>query len=347
MAPLTAAARTQDQPLTLVGILCVIGAGAAFTTNDMAVKWLSGDYALHQLMLVRSSIALILTLAILVPLEGGYLNLRSRRWRIHLLRGMTVVVANLTFFTGLASLPLGEATAIFFVAPQMITALSALLLREPVGIRRWAAVSIGLLGVVVMLRPGSDAFQLAALLPLCAAICYAVLQILTRTLGRREKASTMAVYIQLCFIAVSAVFGLVAGDGRFVSPDSNPQVMFLLRAWVWPPLEDVLIMLALGVVSATGGYLMSQAYRLSQAALVAPFEYTALPLAVFWSVLIWGDWPDVLAWIGIVLICGAGLYVFQREVMLRRRAASLRASGSTTASPGADSARAASDRSEP
>ncbi len=315
--------RTDTHPgsLTLIGILCVIGAGAAFTTNDMAVKWLSGDYPLHQLMLVRSVIALSLTLAVLVPLEGGYGNLRTRRWRMHVLRGSTVVIANLTFFTGLASLPLGEATAIFFIAPLFITALSALLLREPVGIRRWAAVALGLVGVVVMLRPGGAAFQLAALLPLLAAFCYALLQILTRTLGTTEKASTMAVYIQLCFITVSIAFGLIAGDGRLVSPDSSPQIVFLLRAWVWPPPQDGLIMLGLGALSAAGGYLISQAYRLSPAALVAPFEYITLPLAVFWSVLIWDDWPDTAAWIGIALICAAGLYVFQREALLRHRAA--------------------------
>jgi len=238
---------------------------------------------------------------------------------MHVLRGTLIVVANLTFFTALASLPLGEATAIFFVAPLLITGFSALLLREPLGVRRWAAVTVGLAGVLVMVRPGAATFQLVALLPLVAALCYALMQILTRTLGTTEKASTMAVYIQLCFIAVSLAFGLIAGDGRLIGPDSGPQATFLLRAWVWPPWEDGLVMLGLGATSAVGGYLISQAYRLSPAALVAPFEYAALPMAVFWSVLIWGDWPDIAAWIGIVLICGAGLYIFLREAVLRRR----------------------------
>ena len=247
---------------------------------------------------------------------------------MHILRGCTVVVANLTFFAGLASLPLGEATAIFFIAPLLITALSALLLHEPVGIRRWAAVIVGLIGVLVMLQPGQSAFQFAALLPLLAALCYAMLQIMTRVLGTTERASTMAVYIQLCFVAVSLAFGLAAGDGRFVSAESGPQAQFLLRAWVWPPAGDALIMLGLGACSAIGGYLISQAYRLSPAALVAPFEYTALPIAVFWSVLIWGDWPDAATWTGIVLICGAGLFVVHRETVLRRQAAAQRRSTS-------------------
>ena len=308
-------------PVHLLGVFCVIGAGAAFTTSDMAIKWLSGDYPLHQIIMVRAVTALLLTLAILIPLEGGYRILLSSRWRLHILRGAVVVLANMTFFLGLASLPLGEATAIFFVAPLLITAFSAVLLAEKVGPRRWIAVFVGLLGVLVMLQPGSAAFQVAALLPLAAALFYALLQILTRTLGSTERASTMAAYIQICFVVVSGSFGLVAGDGRFVGPEAGPQMTFLLRAWVWPSTADAAIMLAIGVLSATGGYLMSQGYRISEAALVAPFEYVALPLAVFWSVLLWGDWPDALSWLGIALICGAGLFIFYRESALGQRIA--------------------------
>lgn len=308
-------------PSNLLGIFCVIGAGAAFTTNDMAIKWMSGDYPLHQIVLTRSMTAILLTLAILVPMEGGYRNLLTRRWRLQLVRGGVVVVANIAFFLALSSLPLGEMTAIFFVAPLIITALSAVLLAEIVGRRRWAAVLIGLVGVAVMLRPGSAAFQWAALLPLIAAFCYALAQILARRLGNTEKASTMASYIHACFVVVSIAFGLSVGDGRFAGPDAGPQIDFLLRAWVWPNTTDTIIMLGLGVLNAVGGYLISQGYRLSEAALLAPFEYTALPLAVFWSVLMWGDWPDTTAWIGIALICGAGLYVFYRESILDRKVA--------------------------
>jgi drug/metabolite transporter (DMT)-like permease len=158
-------------------------------------------------------------------------------------------------------------------------------------------------------------------LPLVAAFCYALTQILTRTLGNTENASTMATYIQACFVVVSSAFGLTVGDGALAGPDAGPQMVFLLRAWVWPNVTDAAIMLGLGVLSATGGYLISQGYRLSEAGLVAPFEYTALPLAVFWSVLLWGDWPDATAWVGIALICGAGLYVFYRESALGQKIA--------------------------
>ncbi len=318
---MSATQQSERSPSQLLGVFCVIGAGAAFTTNDMVIKWLSGDYPLHQIILARSVIALSLTLAILVPLEDGYRSLLSARWPLHLLRGAVVVMANMTFFLGLASLPLGEATAIFFVAPLLITAFSAMLLSERVGPRRWAAVILGLLGVLVMLRPGTGAFQLAALLPLAAAVFYALLQILTRKLGTTERASVLAAYIQACFIVVSGSFGLIAGGGGFLGEQAGPQMTFLLRAWVWPSAGDAAIMAALGALSAAGGYLMSQGYRLSEAALAAPFEYAALPLAVFWSVVVWHEWPDAIAWLGISLICGAGLFVFYRESALGQRIA--------------------------
>jgi drug/metabolite transporter (DMT)-like permease len=301
----------------LLGIACVIGAATAFTTQDMMVKWLSGGYPLHEIVLVRGLVAMALILGLLVPLEGGYANLRTRRWALHLMRGFAVVVANLAFFAGLATLPLGEATAIFFVAPLFITVLSVFLLAERVGPRRWAAVAVGLAGVAVMLRPGTDAFQWAALLPITAALGYAFLQIFTRKLGMAEKASTMAFYIQVTMLTVSAGFGLAFGNGWLADPD-DAHMNFLFRAWVWPGGEDALVMLGIGTLSAIGGYLISQGYRLSEAALVAPFEYVAVPMAVFWSVLLWGDWPDLPAWAGIVLICGAGLYVFYRETVRGR-----------------------------
>lgn len=304
-------------PPHVIGILCALGATVAFTTQDMAIKWLSGDYPLHQIVLIRAVVGLSLTLALFVPLEGGYANLKTRRLPMHLVRGLTVVFANMAFFTGLASMPLGEATAIFFVAPLFITALSVLLLREQVGARRWLAVLVGLCGVVVMVRPGSDTFQWAAMFPLVAAFFYANLQILTRKLGISEKASTMAVYIQLTFIVVSGSIGLIAGDGRFAG-SGQPAIEFLLRAWIWPSQDDIWIMAGIGLLSGIGGYLISQAYRIAEAALVAPFEYVALPLAVFWSVLIWNQWPDTVSWLGIALIGGAGLYVFYRETVRGR-----------------------------
>jgi len=302
----------------VLGVSCAIAAWFTFSLNDVGIKLLSGDYPLHQIVLIRAIIGLALTLALFMPLEGGYALIKTRNPAIHIARGLCIVMANMTFFAGLATISLPEATAIFFVAPLFITALSVLILGEKIGPRRWFAVAGGLIGVIVMVRPGSQAFQLAALLPLVAAAGYAVLQILPRRIGLTEKASTMTFYVQLVFVVVCTAFGLVAGDGRFAPGDSQ-SLDFLLRAWAWPTGSDWLVMIGLGVASGFGGYLVSQAYRMCEAGLIAPFEYLALLLAIFWSALIWNEWPDTIAWIGIALILWSGLYVFWREVVLDKK----------------------------
>ncbi len=247
-------------------------------------------------------------------LEGGLGLLRTRRLPLHLARGLLLVIANVCYFLALAALPLAETAAIFFVAPLFITMLSVPFLGERVGPWRWAAVIMGLAGVVVMLRPGDGLVEIVALLPIVAALAYAIMQILTRRLGVTDRASALAFYVQLCFIVVSATFGLIAGDGRFAG-GGHPSMEFLLRAWAWPSAIDALLILTCGILIGTAAYLLSQAYRIAEANLLAPFEYTAMPLAVLWGVLWWGEWPDATAFLGIALIVGAGLLVFYRETL--------------------------------
>lgn len=305
--PVAAAARTR-----IIGALCIVGGMLFFSLNDMGIKFLSGAYALHQVVLIRTLIALSVLLAIVMPLQGGFAGLRTRRLRIHLLRGLFVVFANMLFFVALAAMPLAEAVAISFVSPLLITVLSVVLLGEQVGPRRWLAVGIGLLGVIVILRPGTEAFRPVAILPLLGAAAYAMVSILTRRLGGTESAVTLALYIQITFVAVSSAMGLTVGDGRFAGT-GDASLDFLLRAWIWPEPRDWPILIMLGVSAAIGSLLVSQGYRLCEAALAAPFEYTSMPLAVFWGVAVFGDWPDAVAWTGIALILGGGLYLIWRE----------------------------------
>jgi len=234
-----------------------------------------------------------------------------------LLRGAFVVLANILFFLGLAEIPLSEATAIFFVSPLIITLFSVIFLSEKVGPWRWFAVIMGLVGAIVMLRPTSNSFQLAGLLPIGAAFCYASLHILTRKMGTIEKASTMSFYLQLTFVVVSISMGLVFGDGRYGIQESAA-LEFLLRPWVWPNHFDLIVMACIGVASAIGGYTISQAYRLSEAALIAPIEYVALILAVFWGIAIFNEWPDSIAWTGIALILFSGLLMLWRESIAKK-----------------------------
>jgi S-adenosylmethionine uptake transporter len=299
------------------GIFFVVLGMTAITVNDMLIKLLSGDYPLHQMIFLRSVIGIVFSLA-LVQLEGGFNILRTDKPLLHLLRGLLLVVSNLSFFTALAVLPLADTTALFFVAPLFITLLSIPLLGERVGIRRISAVLVGFAGVLVMQQPWSSeglgtGERLVLLLPVLAAFTYALCQIMARRLGATAKASALAVYIQGTFILISLGFWIIAGDGRYAEGTDNASLQFLLRPWRRPDVDDGLLFLALGVLSGVIGYSISQAYRLAQPATVAPFEYVAMPLAVLWGWLIWDYLPSAQILVGIILIMGAGLYVFLRE----------------------------------
>ena len=297
----------------LLGIACVIGGTLALGIQDMLIKLLAESYPfpLHQIGLFRSIVALALVLLFLW-LEGGYRQLRTKRLGIHLWRGFLLILANMAYFLGLASMPLADAAAVFFSAPLIITLLAIPFLGEKVGPRRWTAILIGMMGVIIMLRPSGDAIRLVALLPLLAAVCYATIQILTRKIGTSDSASVMAFYVQACFLGFSAVFGLIFGSG-WAMPENNQTLEFLLRAWVWPGAWGLMLMVGCGVMVGLGSYLLSQAYRIAEARTVAPFEYTGLPIAVLLGFMVWGHLPDGWSLVGILLIALSGVYVFLRE----------------------------------
>ena len=158
-------------------------------------------------------------------------------------------------------------------------------------------------------------------MPVLAALTYALNQVCTRKLGATTKASALAAYVQGAFILVSLGFYAVAGDGRYAQGSADPSVQFLLRAWIWPSARDWYLFLGLGFNAAIIGYCLSQAYRLADAATVAPFEYIGSPLAVMWGWLIWAELPEWEVWLGMVLIMGAGLFVFLREQQKARQIA--------------------------
>ena len=301
----------------LIGAAWAVVAASFFSTNDMLIKFLSGGYALHQVVLFRTLFGMAFLLGLAWAMSGGWAALRTQRFGMQALRGLAVVFANMCFFLSLATLPLAEAVAIFFVSPLVTAVFSVIFLGETVGPRRWAAIAVGLVGVGIVLRPGTEAFQLAALLPILAAIGYATLHILTRRIGDTETALGLAFYVQVMFLITSIGFGLALGHGGFAG-SGHPSLEFLLRAWVWPPLSDLGIMAVVGFLSAAGGYAISEAYRRSEAAMVAPFEYVAMPLSVFWGFMVFGEWPDLAAWAGIALILSSGLILIWREAMARQ-----------------------------
>jgi len=313
---------TAPQNNATIGILFVLSGVFFISINDMLIKQLSGGYPLHQMVFTRSIIGIMFSL-IFVQMEGGWQILRTNQPGLHVLRGLLIVTSNMTFFVALAAIPLADATALFFAAPLFITLLSIPVLGEKVGPLRLGAVVFGFLGVVIMQRPweGVDTLgtsRLILLLPVVAALTYALNQLLTRKLGLKSKASALAVYIQGTFVVVSIGFYIVAGDGRFAEGSGNPSVQFLLRAWIWPAQSDFWLFGFLGFASAVIGYALSQAYRMADAATVAPFEYIGLPLAVFWGWFTFSELPVWEVWMGIAMILASGVFVYIREAQKKR-----------------------------
>ncbi len=299
------------------GALCALAAGVCFSINDMVIKFLSDQYALHQVVFFRSIVGMLTFLLLIMPFSGGWSVMRTRMLRWHMVRGVCVVLANSTFFLGLAALNIADAVAIFFVSPLLIALMSIIFLSERVGPRRWAAIGVGFIGVLVIIQPGTSAFQVASVLPVLAALMYGTMHIVARRIGGTESAATMSFYIVVIFIVTSGLIGLTIGDGRFAG-SSHPSLEFMFRAWAPLDMEDVPLFLLIGSTGVIGATLISQAYRISEAAFAAPFEYISLPLAIIWGITIFGTFPNVSGWIGMALILGAGLYLIWRETIKGR-----------------------------
>ena len=306
-----------------IAIFCALGASTSFSLNDAIIKLLSPEYPLHQIVLTRSVIAITITLSVFVQYEGGFSKLKTGRPFLHISRGLAIVCANVAFFAGLAIIPIGTAVSIFFVAPLLITIFSAIFLKEHVNLVRWVLLIIGLGGVFLIVQPGTTQFQWAYLLPVLAAICYAITNTLTRSVGLTESASALSFYIQIMFLVVSGTMSLVLWDGSY-NISTNQSIDFLTRGWKTPTGIALVFFPLIGICTALAGFLVSQAYRYGEAGLVTPFEYTALVLSIFWGYLIWGEIPGIVSALGMLLILGSGVYVLFLEAKLDIRIGILR-----------------------
>ncbi|HJW47143.1 MAG TPA: DMT family transporter [Lysobacter sp.] len=273
--------------------LLMLAAVLAFCLMDAGLKQLSTHYPPFQVSAIRgaSSLPLVLTWALWI---GGIQPLVRVRWSLHLMRGVLGIMMMGGFVYALRTLPLSTAYSIFFVAPLMITVLSVPFLGEQVGPRRWTAIAIGLVGVLVVLRPtGEGMLSLAGLAVLVAAFGYSVSAITVRIIARTDSTQALIVWL-LVFMAL--------GAGALAAPD-------------WVPIRtgDVWLIAGIGVAGALGQYTITEAFRLGEASLIAPLEYTALVWGVLLDATLWGVLPDAVTWIGAGIIVASGLYLLRRE----------------------------------
>ncbi len=280
--------------------------------QDAFIKLLSTDYPVHEIVLVRSLVA-ILALLIMANFAGGLRSLKTKKLGAHIMRSLVLFTAYTSFYLGLASLHLAEAVTLFLSAPLFITLLSAQLLNEKVDPSCWIAVTIGFGGVVLMLKPGAAIFDLAALLPLIASLSYAIVAILTRRLGQTESGISMAFYPTVIYILLSSVIGLFLHNGWGVA--DHPSIAFLLQSWAILTPKDVALLVLIGIGSAMGFYFISQAYRLGQPVAIAPFEYVSVPLSLLWGFIFWREVPELESFLGMLFIVGSGLYILGGEAL--------------------------------
>lgn len=294
-----------------LGIFYLCAGLFIFSFQDIIIKELSDSYPVSELVFVRSMVAMPLLLA-LVHLDSGFQSLRSDNGWLHLVRALLMFLSYFFYYLAIASVSIPTVVSLFFTAPLFITALAVPFLGEPVGIRRWLGVIVGFGGVVIMLRPGSEGFEPAALLALASALTYSCSQILARRLGAKDSASMMAFYSTVVYAYAG---GLIAIAVHMIGPveSSDPTMAFLTRPWSMPNGIELAMLATTGVISAMGFFLLSQAYRIGQANVVAPFEYSALVWAVGLTYIVYGSTPDVFTYLGAAIILGAGVYVLKRE----------------------------------
>jgi len=283
-------------PFRAIGLM--VASALVLTLNDAIAKWLSATYPVGEIMAVRG--AMVIALAVLWSvLRGKSHELRVNRWGPQTARGTLMASSTFLFVTSLSLLPIADAIALSFAGPIFATMLAALLLKEPVGWRRWSAVAVGFVGVLIMVRPAPDLIRWAALIPVLAAFIGAFRDIVTRTMSTGGE-STVATLV--------ASTGVVAVAGALTLP------------WGWQPIS--LPHLGLFVASAflvgIAQACMIEAFRWGEVGLVGPFKYTSLVWAVLLGALVWGHLPGPWTLIGATVVVASGLYIWWREMQVRR-----------------------------
>ncbi|MBV9521815.1 MAG: DMT family transporter [Alphaproteobacteria bacterium] len=277
---------------TLFGILAMLAGGACFAVMDALVKWESPRVSVMQIIFFRSLFA-FLPILVQVAREGGRAALKTRRLRDHAGRSLFGFGSLVCFVYAFGRMPLADVVAIGFSAPIFITALSVPLLGESVGIRRWSAVLVGFIGVLVMVRPGSGVFGATASLALGATLLYALAMIYIRRLGRTESTGAIAFY----YTAICALMSAAA----------------LPFAWTVPGAVDGFLLAAIGIIGGCGQLCVTAAFRNGPAAVVAPFDYASMLYVVLIGYAIWGDIPDRILLLGVAIVVASGLYILRRE----------------------------------
>lgn len=268
-----------------------------FAAVDTSAKYLTDSLHPFQIVWTRQ-LGLLMGAMFLLATQGRALLVTSHP-KLQVLRGAVASGSASLFIFAISYVPIADAVAISFVAPFMVTLMGALILREPVGIRRWAAVILGFIGTLIVLRPGLGAVHPAGALVIIAAFLFAVRQIISRALSDTDKTGTTIFY--------TAVVG------------SSVLTIPLIFVWKTPTGFEIAILACIAVLAALAEIAVIKALELAMAVVVAPVQYTLMIWGTFYGWLIFGQLPDSWTWVGALIIIATGLYTFHREHVAARR----------------------------
>ena len=294
-----------------------------FSIQDIIIKHFSDQYSVLQIVFVRGLIALGILLMVF-RFSRQTIPLLTRRPLLMICRGLLGFSSYTCYYLAVAAMPLADVVSITFTMPLFVTAMSALILREKVGLRRWCAVVVGFIGVLIILSPSGAFNRLAVVFAFGASITYATQTIITRFLGTHDHPLTIAFNAIIIFTCASgAISLLMLGDVITIS-SNHPSLVFLGRDWTMPTNIDLLLMMVVGLIAAAGFYCLSKAYCISEASAIAPFEFTYILWAVVFGYLLWNEVPEPTTILGVFVLISSSLYIWYRERQIARKETALR-----------------------
>ncbi len=301
----------------LKAALFAVGSVGLASMQDAIVKGVSNDLPAYETVIFRTVASLPLLLGWLIY-SGALSNLfPSRMLGLLFLRSFILCTAYFGFVLSIAALPIATSVSIYFTMPFVVAALAGWSLGERVPPYRWIAIAIGFAGVLLMVRPGSEAFQPAALFALWSAVGYAIGQMIGRHLSMRIESAVIANWQNVTYFGVAVLVGLVTPLFAQAGIEDK-SLAFLLRPWVWPTAQQFFLLIIMGFLSALASAGFILAYRHGEANFVAPFEYTALLWAVANGVIFFGDFPDAYTWGGAAIVISAGIWMLWRDGKTRQ-----------------------------
>jgi drug/metabolite transporter (DMT)-like permease len=283
---------------TVKGIVLILVSLLVFTVLDSSAKLVLQSLSLPTAAFFRYFFAFLISLLFILPRTGSGVFETAHPY-LQGARGIMLAGSTMLNFVGLHHLQLAQTAAIFFTIPLWTCALSVPLLGEKVGVRRWAAVIVGFLGVLVIMRPGTDTFHWAMLFTLGASLIGAFYNILTRKVGGRDRAETSLLYVGL--------FGSLGG------------ILPAAFTWETPQGQEWLLLLGMGAAGALGHFLIIEAHRHAPASVLAPFIYTQIIWMTAAGYLLFGTFPDSWTLVGTAAVAASGIYMFMRERTLGRQ----------------------------